>query len=170
MNFPSRMNQPPIVPSGKTTKSPLTPFTSRLAIIITFAVGTLLLIDQHLETIFDAASISEIDRSSRQVDTELGSFLAEFQHKGAPALVKGELLVLELSPITKTVVAYKPYEDLLVYEPRENIFSYWPITLAMTLLSLFLIIKWNHLQRQFELLMLNLILLVITTLLYFISH
>jgi len=172
MIFPAGI-QPstPRIPFGKKTPgSPLTPKTSRLAVIITFCVGALLLIDQQLETVFDASPIVEIDLASRQVKTEAGSFLAEHQHNGGPSIHKGELLVLELSPVTKTVVAYKPYEDLLVHEPRESIFSYWVITLAMTLLSLFLIIRWNHMNSHFELLVLNLILLVIITILYLISH
>ncbi len=172
MFFPAGMQRsnPRVHFRKKTPGSPLTPLTSRLAVIITFCVGAVLLIDQQLETVFDASPIIEIDRASRQVTTEAGTFLAEHQHKGGPSMHKGELLVLEMSPITKTVVAYKPYEDLLVHEPRENIFSYWVITLAMALLSLFLIIRWNHMNHHFELLVLNLILLVIITILYLISH
>lgn len=170
MIFPSRVVSPPYAKIGKTSKSPLTPFTARIAVIITFLVGAMLLIDQQLKTEITASPIKEIDKTSHRVITEKATFLADFDHLGGPGMRAGELLVLELSPVTSTVVAYKQYEALLVHEPRENIFSYWPITTAMTLLSLFLIIRWNHLNSHFELLLVNLILLVIVTILYLISH
>lgn len=170
MIFPSRVVSPPYTKTGKASKSPLTPFTARTAVIITFLVGAMLLIDQQLKTEITASPVEHIDKSSRRVVTEKAAFLADFNHVDGTILSEGELLVLELSPITQTVVAYKQFEALLVNQPRENIFSYWPITTAMTLLSFFLLIRWNHLNGHFELLLVNLILLVIITILYLISH
>lgn len=148
----------------------LSAFVSRSSVIITFLVGALLLVDQQLETQFVAAPIDHIDKSSNRVATEKGSFLAEFSTAGASAMVSGKLLVMEVSPITNTVVAYKHYDALLVDQPRETIFTYWPITLVMTLLSLFLIIRWVQIQSHFELMVVNLILLVVISILYFVSH
>lgn len=148
----------------------LSAFVSRSSVIITFLVGALLLLDQQLETQFVAAPIDHVDKSSNRVVTEKGSFLAEFSSAGASDMITGKLLVMEVSPITNTVVAYKHYDALLVDQPRENIFTYWPITLAMTLLSLFLIIRWIHIQSHFELMVVNLILLVVISILYFVSH
>lgn len=148
----------------------LSAFVSRSSVIITFLVGALLLLDQQLETKFLAAPIDHVDKSTNRVVTEKGSFLAEFSSVSTTTLTSGKLLVMEVSPITNTVVAYKHYDALLVDQPRETIFTYWPITLAMTLLSLFLIIRWVQIKSHFELMLVNLILLVVVSILYFVSH
>jgi len=169
MILPARRR--PLTSKASDSGSNLLPaFTSRIAIIITFLVGALFLIDQQLETTFVAAQIEDLVEESNGIRTEKGSFLAEFPPLDGPRLVVGELVVMEVSPITNTVVAYKKHDALLVETPRENIFSYWPITLAMTLLSGFLIIRWNHIQSHFELLVINLILLAVISVLYFVSH
>lgn len=171
MFFPARPDRLYAGSKGKPAKRPLlSPLTSRLSVIITFAVGALLLIDQQLETTFVAAPVIAVDGESHQIVTEKGSFLAAYPDNIGPSLSQGDLVVMEVSPLTKTVVAYKKYNALLVDLPRESVFSYWPITALMSLLSLFLIIRWTKIERHFELLVLNLILLVIVTILYLVSH
>lgn len=142
----------------------------RSGVILTFLVGCLLLVDQQLETVFDAAEILEIDVSSYQVTTAKASFLATYPNQTLQVLEIGMLLEMEYSPITKTVVAYRPFETTIVESPRETIFTYWPITALMTVVSIFLLTQWNSMHKRIELLMLNLILLVIVSVLYFISH
>lgn len=138
--------------------------------LLTFLVGAVLLIDQQLETYFDAAPINSIDLESRKVSTDMGAFLAEFTSKGGPALVESELIVMEFSPITKTVVAYKPYTALLVDQPRECIFSYWPLILLMTVVSFVLVTAWNIISYRYELLTLNIILIFIILLLFIVTR
>lgn len=170
MFFPLRPTKPAPGSTGNSPKPIISAVVSRISVIITFLVGAMLLVDQQLESQFVAAPIDHIDKSSNRVTTAKGSFLAEFRSFGGPELEAGELLVMEVSPITNTVVAYKQYDALLVEPPRENVFTYWPVIAAMTLLSLFLIIRWNHIQSHFELMVVNLILLVITSIMYFVSH
>lgn len=141
-----------------------------IAVGVTFLVGLLLLVDQQLETNFEAAEVVDIDRSSGQVITDKGKFLTDIHLKTSKPLERGDLVVMERSPLTKTVVAYKEVDALLVESPREIIFSWWPLPLIMTLTSVFLILRWNHTIYRAELLTVNLILLVIISLLYFISH
>lgn len=141
-----------------------------LAVGVTLLVGVLLLVDQQLETRFEAAEVIAIDRTSGQVITDKGKFLTDIHLTTSKPLDRGDLVVMERSPLTKTVVAYKEVDALLVEAPRENIFSYWPVPLIMTLVSIFLILRWNHTNHRMELLILNLILLVIISVLYFISH
>ncbi len=148
-------------------------FSSRrwlVAVGVTFLVGLLLLVDQQLETNFDAAEVIGIDRTSGQVITGKGKFLTDIQLTTSKPLNRGDLVVMERSPLTNTVVAYREVDALLVESPRENIFSWWPLPLVMTLISVFLIFRWNHTNYRVELLTSNLILLVIISLLYFISH
>lgn len=149
---------------------PLSSNAWRIGVVITALVGLILLIDQQLETVFDAAEITEIDKSTYRITTTLGTFLGEYPNDVSVVLQRGDLLEMEFSPITKTVVAYRPFETIMVESPRETIFSYWPITLIMTLVSLFLLFKWKTIHLKIELLMLNLILLVIVSILYFVSH
>jgi hypothetical protein len=170
MFFPARQIFRVSGSSPNETKPPVSSNAWRIAVVITFLVSALLLIDQQLETVFDAAEIVSLDAQTYRVKTSKASFLAAFPASGAPELQRGELVVMELSPLTNTVVAYKQYEALLVESPRENIFTYWPITLLMALTSAFLITRWKNIGHHIELLMLNLILLVIVSILYFVSH
>ncbi len=153
-------DEPPIKLSQRT----------RWLVLISFLAGALLLVDQQLETEFVAAPIEDIDLSSRRVSTAKGGFLAEFEHLGGPKLETGELVVMERSRITRTVVAYRSYEALLVERPRENIFTYWPLTLALVITSLILVVGWNRIGIRIELLAVNLILLIVVSVFYFISR
>lgn len=168
--FPSRFSQPFRSARANDTGDPINPFTARFAALLTLLAGLLLLVDQQLETKFIASPVVHIDESSMQITTESVSFLPDFKNVTHPNMQEGHLLILEVSPITKTVVAYKEADELLVQIPREIIFNYWPLTLAMTLLSLFLLIRWNHLKSHTELLVLNLVLMLIVSILYVISH
>jgi len=171
MAFPTRHISPTL--PGKLESADGPDFSSRrwlVAVGITFLVGLLLLVDQHLETTFEAAEVIGVDRTSGQIITDKGKFLTDIDLATSEPLDRGDLVVMERSPLTNTVVAYREVDALLVESPREIIFSWWPIPLIMTLISIFLIIRWNHTSYRAELLILNLILLVIISLLYFISH
>lgn len=131
-----------------------------LAVFITGVVGLILLVDQQLKPQLTETHIVAFDKSTRQVKTEHTTFLA-------PNYVDvGEQLTLQVSPITKTVVAYKLSHRKIVEFPRENIFAYWPITAIMTSLSFVLLLFWNRLRYRTELLVINLITVVVVLLFY----
>jgi hypothetical protein len=142
----------------------------RWAILIPLLISSLLLLDYTMETTFAAAKIISMDTASSQINTEKGSFLAEFPGSLSPHMVEGDVIILELSRITNTVVAYKPQDSIYVFEPRESVFDYWYIAAISGMISLFLLIRWEKTNYRFELLMLNLIMLTILGVTYLISH
>jgi len=87
-----------------------------------------------------------------------------------PRLAEGDVIVLEMSRISNTVVAYQPQGSLFVYVPRQSIFDFWYLALGVCAISIFLLIRWNKTEYRFELLMVNLIMLVVLGLLYFVTR
>jgi len=142
----------------------------RLGVIITLLAGVLLMLDYTLETTFAAAKVLDIDRESNRINTEMGAFLAEFNSTLGPRLAEGDVIVLELSKISNTVVAYQPQDSLFVYVPRQSIFDFWYLALGVCIISIYLLVRWNQTEYRFELLMANLIMLVVLGLLYFVTR
>lgn len=142
----------------------------RLGVLVTLLVAGLMLVDYFLDTKFVAAQILEVDSSSNHILTDKGAFLAEYTKLTNDLMEVGDVIVLEVSPLLKTVVAYQPQDSLFVYNPRDSIFDYWYMTLAISIISIYLLIAWEKTKYRFELLMLNLIMLAVLGLLYFVSH
>lgn len=142
----------------------------RLGVAITLIVSGLMLVDYFMETIFIPAQILEVDSPSNRILTDKAAFLAEYNKLSNDIMEVGDVIVLEVSPLSKTVVAYQPQDSLYVYDPRDSIFDFWFIAAGAFLISAFLLIRWNHTNYRFELLMVNLILLSILGLLFFVSR
>jgi hypothetical protein len=141
----------------------------RIGVVVTLIVAGLMLVDYFLETKFIPAQVLEVDAPSNRILTDKAAFLAEYTKLSNDLMEVGDVIVLELSPISNTVVAYQPQDSLYVYNPRDSIFDYWFVAAGAFLISIYLLIRWNSTQYRFELLMVNLILLSILGLLYFVS-
>jgi hypothetical protein len=142
----------------------------RLGVAITLIVSGLMLVDYFMETIFIPAQILEVDSPSNRILTDKAAFLAEYNILSNDIMEVGDVIVLEVSPLSKTVVAYQPQDSLYVYDPRDSIFDFWFLALGVCLVSIYLLITWNTTKYRFELLMTNLIMLAVLGLLYFVSH
>lgn len=129
-----------------------------------------MLVDYFMETIFIPAQILEVDSPSNRILTDKAAFLAEYNILSNDIMEVGDVIVLEVSPLSKTVVAYQPQDSLYVYDPRDSIFDFWFLALGVCLVSIYLLITWNTTKYRFELLMTNLIMLAVLGLLYFVSH
>lgn len=158
--------------SGKTTATKIQPKIpgGRFGVMVTLLVSTLMLVDYYMETIFIPAQILEVDSPSNRILTDKAAFLAEYNHLTNDIMEEGDVIVLEVSPLSKTVVAYQPQDSLYVYNPRDSIFDFWFLALGTCIVSLYLLLSWNFTKYRFELLMLNLIMLAVLGLMYFVSH
>jgi hypothetical protein len=141
----------------------------RLGVVVTLLVAGLMLVDYFLETKFVPAQVLEVDAPSNRILTDQAAFLAEYTKLSNDLIEVGDVIVLEVSRISKTVVAYQPQGSLFVYNPRDSVFDFWFVAAGAFLISAYLLIRWNKTNYRFELLMVNLILLSILGLLFFVS-